>query len=82
MSTTERIEPVIYRHVIWCATRGCGRRHQTGLADRHDNQFAIAQAHGKQMAALGWRVFTSRGRRWYCPEHGPSRGSHAYEVTP
>lgn len=30
---------------------------------------------------VGWRTFISRGKRHYCPEHGPRPGHEMREVT-
>ena len=78
---TEHLVPVTYFHRVSCDTNGCDNEDLTEVFHRDFNQFRLAEDHEKDLAAAGWRVFASRGRRWYCPQHGPSAQSKAREVT-
>ena len=78
---SEQLVAVTYFHRVTCDTAGCGTKDVTEVFHGALNQFRLVEDHERALAAQGWRVFASRGRRWYCPQHGPSAQSKAREVT-
>lgn len=63
---------------ICCASCGTNRRGEmlhTREAWKHRAEFEASAMQA------GWRLFVGRGRRWYCPKHGPSARHRMHEVT-
>lgn len=64
---------------ISCDTRGCEERLTTNPLPywgKEQNLFMV------RADAAGWRVYAGRGRRVYCPAHGPKSGHKMYLVVP
>jgi hypothetical protein len=73
-------EAVTSKHVVICEV--CKKRDETRvIEERATNRFALQREHEDDLRARGWRLFISRSRRWYCPNHGPKPGHRMHEVT-
>lgn len=72
----------------WVSSRGwwsvrcvsCGATDRSELLEARSSWSHRDAFEARKMRA-GWRLFVGRGRRWYCPDCGPSPRHQMHEVT-
>ncbi|MDF2915862.1 MAG: hypothetical protein K0S70_79 [Microbacterium sp.] len=74
---TEHISIRSFYHMITCSI--CKKSVQSRLGGRGET-YKIAREHARQRLAEGWKLYIGRGRRWYCPDHEPSRGHTMHQL--